>query len=72
MHFEFVRQGVMTALWVALARTGFAQQTVADRLIALPPIRSAGRRRSMSSVAALAPTDPCCVVAGSAIPNPVA
>ena len=43
MHFEFVRHGVMTALCVALARAGFAQQTVADRPIALPPLRSAGR-----------------------------
>jgi len=43
MHFELVRHGVMTALCVALARAGFAQPTVADRLIALPPIRSAGR-----------------------------
>ena len=46
MHFEFVRHGVMTALCVALARAGFAQQTVADRPIALPPIRSAGRART--------------------------
>jgi hypothetical protein len=30
MHFELVRHGVMTALCVALARAGFAQQTLAD------------------------------------------